>query len=69
MTKQEELTKCKCGGQFEYDGYNSIEIEEDYFVIKGDCRCNECGKDATYTECHKLEWNNPFDVEIEELEE
>ncbi len=69
MSKQEEYTKCECGGQFEYDGYDNIEIVDGFLVIKGDCKCNECGKEGTYEELHILDFNNPFDVEIDYVEE
>jgi hypothetical protein len=69
MTRQEveEYLTCKCGGQFDYDGYETIEIEDGFIVIKGDCYCNECGKHMKYEDLHKVNFNEPYDVILEEV--
>lgn len=60
------MKKCKCGGTFVYDGYNEIEINErDLLCITGDCKCESCGTEAIYTQYHKVDFENPFDVEID----
>lgn len=59
----EELN-CKCGGVFDYDGYNSIEIEDGFIVIKGDCRCNECGKYMEYENLYKVDFDKPFEINL-----
>jgi len=66
MTKIEikECLTCDCGGRYEYDGYDSIEIEENYFVIRGDCRCIECGKWNHYTELQLV--REPYEIELED---
>lgn len=57
---------CECGNEVNYDGYNEIEIEDGYLVIRGDAECSECGKFYKYTECHVVDFNNPIDLELEE---
>ncbi|AQM59434.1 hypothetical protein [Clostridium baratii] len=60
------MRKCKCGGNFIYDGYDEIEIDErDLIVIKGECKCNKCGIEAYYEEYHQVDFNKPFEVEID----
>lgn len=58
--------KCKCGGRFVYDGYDNIEIEDDCLVIRGDCTCNKCKKEATYEEWYKVDLSKPISIDIEE---
>lgn len=59
------MWECKCGGLFIPNGYNKIDIDErELLVIKGDCKCNKCGKEASYEQTHKVDFNNPYDVEI-----
>ncbi|NFE83134.1 hypothetical protein FDB30_04365 [Clostridium botulinum] len=56
--------KCElCGGDIEYDGYDSVNIEEGFFVIKGDCYCQECRRYFKYTELHSI--GTPYETEIE----
>lgn len=61
-----KMRRCECGVEVEYDGYNTIEIEEGFFRIEGDAICPSCNKEYFYTEFHRLDFNNPFEVELEE---
>lgn len=63
-----ETRKCECGTEVEYDGYNSIEIEEGFFIITGDAKCINCGKEYKYQEWHRCNFEKPFDVELDEAE-
>ena len=58
--------KCECGSEVEYDGYNNIEIEDGYIVIKGDAICRTCDKEYFYEELHSVNWGNPHDIILEE---
>lgn len=64
MNEQEvkKYLTCKCNGQFDYDGYNNIEIEDGFIVIKGDCYCDECGKHMEYENLYKIDLNKPFGI-------
>lgn len=64
IKEQKEALKCTCGGEYEYDGYNDIVIMDGLIVIKGDCRCDNCGKLARYEESHLI--NNVCNIEIKE---
>ena len=59
------MRKCDCGTEVNYDGYNSVEIEEGCFVIYGDAKCPNCKKRYTYEEYHDCDFNNPSDVILE----
>lgn len=62
------MRKCECGQEVFYDGYENIEIEDGFIVIKGDAACPRCNKRYHYEESHVLDFNNPYDVELEEVE-
>lgn len=71
MTEQEverELS-CECGGNFHYYGYDTIDIEEGYLVIRGICICNKCRKEMKYEESHMVELGCPDDLFLEEIED
>lgn len=57
---------CICGGEFHYDGYESVGIEDGFLVIKGDCYCNMCRKHIEYEELHRVNFNEPYDITLEE---
>lgn len=64
--EQKEALKCSCGGEYEYDGYNNIEIVDSYIVIKGDCKCKKCGRWAEYEQLHLL--SEIYDIQVDESE-
>lgn len=62
----EKVRKCKCGGTFIYDGYDEIEIDErELLCITGECKCNSCGIEGIYKEYHEVNFEKPFDIEID----
>ncbi|WP_312288224.1 hypothetical protein [Terrisporobacter sp.] len=61
------MRKCECGHEVDYDGYESIEIEDGFLVIKGYAKCPMCKKDYKYTDDYKCDFENPYDVELEEI--
>jgi len=64
-----EILTCECGGTYQYDGYNNIEIEEGFFIIKGDCRCDKCNKYKTYEETHRINYELLYNLELQDIEE
>lgn len=62
------MRKCECGMEVDYDGYESIDIVDGYLEIRGYATCPNCGKDYKYIDSYDCDFENPYDVELEECE-
>lgn len=61
------MRKCDCGIEVDYDGYESIKIVDGYLEIRGYARCPSCKKDYKYIDSYSCDFENPYDVELEEF--
>ena len=61
------MRKGKCGNEVDYDGYEKIEFEGGFLVIKGNAKCSECGKKYEYQDLYDMDFSNPDDVILEEV--
>jgi len=62
--------KCtECGGGIYYDGEDEVRLGEEFYVeIIGNAWCDECGKKYKYEIAYRIS-NNPYSVELEEMED
>lgn len=57
---------CSCGNELNRDGYEKIDIVDDGLLcIEGEAYCDECGNAYKYRDFFKVDYNNPWDTDLE----